>query len=989
MFVNLNVKSSYSLLSSTLSIDDIVRFAVEHNQKHVALTDFNVLHGAAEFFDAATKNGLVPVIGLEIFYEPQGCGLVLFAKTNAGYANLLKISSRVMTKADFDLNDFLDGVAVVVKSGDFKTARKKDVYVAGSNGADGIALSEVNCATEADAYLLNVLDAIKNERTFPSPDAAYDPSMGRAFLTAEQAKARYTPTQLQNARKLVEGVSVDLNALRTSLMRFPAPKRIGSRVYLQTLCKEGLKKRLGSEKAVPARYVERLRHELELINDMGFNDYFLIVYDFINWARKQKITVGPGRGSAVGSLVSYSLHITDVDPLAFNLIFERFLNPQRKSLPDIDIDIMDTRREEVIDYLFGKYGSDHVCQIITFQRIKAKMAIRDVGRVLNVDLEEIDVITKLIGAGQDEDLAAAIAQSAKLRQKLQEYPDLAKIAARLIGLPRQIGTHAAGIVLSDETITDVIPVQTGLNGRLTSQFSMEHLERFGLLKMDLLGLKNLTIADSIIALVKENGGERIHLGDIPLNDKATFDLFAQGQTNGIFQFESHGMKRVLKQMVPKSIEDLSLVSSLYRPGPQDNIPSFIARRNKQEPVTYISGDLKPFLEGTQGIIVYQEQVIQIAQAVAGFSLAEADVFRRAISKKREDELLSLRSQFVAGAAKNGYARKDAERIYEYILHFANYGFNHSHAIAYSLLGYWLAYFKAHHPLEFYVTLLEANAGDEKKTQTYVAEAKTKRIRFLCPSINRSRASFATAGDGIVFGFNAIKGVGSETVKKIIACREAEPGRAFSDYVSAVRGLHAAKVTQKTIETLVRAGCFDEFGLNRKTMVENLPMILKLSLFSREIDGSQYEIKKAEMDEAEADEYAKAQEELLGVGFAPRSDGEALLERIGANEKDLTPLEAIASEPNGYFTCLVKIASVYGKKTKTGAPMAVLTLSDATAAGLAVFVWEFALERYGTLLAKGNVLLVGLRKDGKGVTLSKVFKRYDPGKERLVGTSEDE
>ena len=973
MFVNLNVKSHYSLLSSILSIKDIISFALNNNQKYVVLTDFNVLYGVVEFFDLAKKNNLIPIIGLEIFYEPSLSNLVLFAKNNNGYKNLIKISSFTMCKTKFNLDDYLDDIIVVIKSGNYLPKKNVEYFYANSKCNKGIAFNEVNCLNSDDSYLINILNAIKNDYVFQTLDEIHFNVKNNQFLTTIEANKIYSKKQLDNLQNLLSKINLNLDEFHTNLIKFPTPRNISSRLYLQTLCKEGLKKRFQNKNIIPNEYINHLKHELNVIDSMGFNDYFLIVYDFINWARKEGIIIGPGRGSVVGSLVAYSLFITDVNPLEFNLIFERFLNPDRKSLPDIDVDIMDTRRDEVIDYMFNKYGADHAAQIITFQKIKAKMAIRDAGRVLNIDLKEIDLISKLINSKYDENLDEAILNTEKLKQKVKEYPELFKIAKRLIGLPRQIGTHAAGIVLSDVVLTDIIPVQLGLNNRLTSQFSMEYLERFGLLKMDLLGLKNLTIIDNILKLIKANENKGISLLDIPLDDKKTFELFSSQKTNGIFQFESPGMKNVLKLMQPKTIEDLSLVSSLFRPGPQDNIKTFIKRRNNEEKTTYISNNLVPFLKDTHGIIVYQEQVIEIVKVVANFTLAQADIFRRAISKKDEKELIMLEQNFVESAIKNGYTKKIAMEIYQYILHFANYGFNHSHAVAYSLLGYWLGYFKVHYPTEFFVTLLEANVSDEKKVNIYIKEAIEKNIKFFNPDINYSKESFYLEGKKIFFGFNSIKGIGNETIKKIIKTRNNMPQNKFDLYVAAIRELHANKVNQKSLENLIYAGAFDNFGLNRKTMINNLSTLLSLSFFGKNVSNNEYEIKIFEMDQKDIQLYDEYQENVLGLTL--KENQIKLLKNKFPSVQTLT-LNEIQNFSSGFHKVLIKIINIKVFETKAKKIMAFINVQDDVMNDFKIIAWNPSYKKYENFLVKGNICLIQLRVDEKGFYLSKVLQLYD-------------
>ncbi|WP_052663892.1 DNA polymerase III subunit alpha [Mycoplasmoides alvi] len=984
MFVNLNVKSYYSILSSILSIEDIISFAINTNQKYVVLTDFNVLYGAVDFFDLAKKNNLIPVIGLEIFHESSLSNLVLFAKSNIGYKNLLKISSFIMCKTFFDLDNYLEDVAIVIKEGNY-LPKKKDVeyYIANSECEKGIAFNEVTCFNKEDAYLINVLNAIKNEYIFNSFDEIYMSPKGNSFLTEQEAKKVYSDNQIENINNLLHGINWDLNEFHTTLIEYPVQKNISSRIYLQTLCKEGLKKRFKNKNNIPIEYINRLKYELDIINSMGFNDYFLVVYDFINWAKKENIIIGPGRGSAVGSLVSYSLFITDIDPLEFKLIFERFLNPERKTMPDIDVDIMDSRRDEVIDYIFNKYKDNHAAHIITFQKIKAKMAIRDAGRILKIDLKEIDIISKLIDAKYDEELELAIIENDKLKQKAKEYPKLFEIAKKLIGLPRQIGTHAAGIILSNVELTNIIPIQIGLNNHFTSQFSMDHLERFGLIKIDLLGLRNLTILDNIIKLIKLNKNKFISLLDIPRDDEKTFKLFCNKQTNGIFQFESHGMKNVLKMLQPKSIEDLSLVSSLYRPGPQDNISTFIKRKNNEEETTFISNKLIPFLKDTYGIIVYQEQVIEIVKVVANFTLAEADMFRRAISKKDENQLSKLKSKFIASAINNNFSKKAAEEIYSYIFNFANYGFNHSHAVAYSLLGYWIAYFKAHYPLEFYVTLLKGNSNDDKKINLYVKEAIDKNIEFISPDINLSKETFYAIDQKIIMGFDLIKGIGNETIKKIIKARSNMLKERFDSFAIAVRELHSNKVGKAAIENLIYAGSFDNFGFNRKTMIMNLPMLLSLSLFGKNVDNSEYNINLYEMNKNEQKEYSLHQQKILAINL--QENPISFLKkkfRISSNGS----LDEIIESKDGFYKVLVKFSNVSIKTDKKNKNMAFIAIEDETSHILRMVVWSALYEKYKNFLIRDNICLILIKIDPKGCYLVKMLEVYDDNKQEFLKIS---
>lgn len=980
MFINLNVRSHYSLLMSGLSIKDIIDFAVANNQKYVALTDFNTMYGAVEFFDLAKSKNLIPIIGLEIYEKKSQSLLVLIAKNNKGYTNLLQISSHIMCEQDFVLEEFLDNIIVIVKDGEYKFKVHKDFYVAESGHDNSVALQFVNCKSENDTSLVNVLQAIKNDQILDlDNDLAIESWKEKTwFLNEAEAKKEFSKKQIENLEQIISNTNWDINEFHTDLLKFPTPKKIAKNIYLQSLCKEGLIQRLGNSK-VPKIYIERLKYELDVINKMGYDDYFLIVYDLVNYAKKNNIIVGPGRGSAVGSLVSYSLHITDIDPLVHDLIFERFLNPERQSMPDIDIDIMDTRREEVIEYLFSKYGNEHVAHIVTFQRIKAKMAIRDVGRVLNIKLSEIDKISKLISTMYDEDLDLAVTKSQALAVKQKQYPKLFKIASALIGIPRQVGTHAAGVVLGNDKLTEIIPLQLGINNHSMSQFSMEYLERFGLLKMDLLGLKNLTILDRIIKVIKKIRKVDIDLSKIPLNDKKTFNLLSAGDTNGIFQLESSGMRSVLIKMKPNCIEDISITSSLFRPGPQENIPSFIARRNKDEAITYVSDSLKPILSSTNGIIVYQEQVIQIAQTVAKFTPAEADLFRRAISKKNDSEMKHLQQKFISGAIKNGYSKNVSEQIYNYIYQFANYGFNHSHAIAYSLIGYWLAYFKANYPLEFLANLLSMNSGSSEKVNVYISEAMSKDIKILPPNINLSQASFSIYKKAILFGFDVIKGIGNEAIKKIIEVRNQLENKNFTDYVEAICLLFKNKISQKILQSLIYSGAFDSFGYNRKTMIENLNNIIESSAFILAKTNT-LEVINYEMNAEELNTYNNLQAEIIGV-YLNEHPFKKIKSELSDEGLNLIDLKNLVNQTIEYGKVFVKILSIRTTKTKVGKEMAFAKIEDDTSKS-DLTIWPQVFVKIKDYFQRDLICVLSAKNEGKGLIMMKLFTIYDESTKKL-------
>ena len=507
------------------------------------------------------------------------------------------------------------------------------------------------------------------------------------------------------------------------------------------MCVNSLNKMFAKQINIPENYLYRLKYELEVIDKMGFNDYFLVVQDYVNYAKNKGIIVGPGRGSAAGSLVAFLLGITTVDPIKNNLIFERFLNPQRSTMPDIDVDFMDDRRNEVVEYLFEKYSKNNVAHIIIFQRMKAKMVIRDVGRILSMNRVIIDSICSILTDNFDE-LYQETKTAKALQQFQKEYPELFRIAIKLLNFPRQTGLHAAGVVLSSANLTDIVPIQNSADGLLCTQYSMEYLEPLGLIKMDILGLINLTTLNQSITAIEKNHGVKIDLYNIPLNDQKVFNYISAGNTTGIFQLESPGMTRLVTRIKPRNIEDISICSALYRPGPQKNINIYLKNRTHPEEISYLNNDIRKILEPTCNIIIYQEQVIQIVQKIAGFSLADADSFRRAISKKQVSKLASLKKSFIDGGIKNGYSEQKVNEIFDYIFEFANYGFNHSHSLAYSYISYWLAYIAYYYPLEFYSTLLMSNDASTEKINQYINEAKNSGIEVLPPNINLSEYTFS-------------------------------------------------------------------------------------------------------------------------------------------------------------------------------------------------------------------------------------------------------
>ncbi|GHU48289.1 hypothetical protein FACS1894218_4790 [Bacilli bacterium] len=668
---------------SSISIDDIINHAIKNKQTHVCLVDINNMYGCVEFYNKAKAAKLHPIIGLQITYQDEK--VVLIAKDNTGYRNLIKISSRVMCNETYDLNDYIDGVAIIVNNvTNVKWLKhRNDVFSSDSEAINPLALQECYFEHPSDLKYVQALMTIANDSKIVEYEKNHELDE-YYMLTESQAIKKYNTEALNNLDKLIKSCTWDITSNVINFIQYD--KKINSKILLQTKCKEGLKQRLNSNEA-PEAYIDRLIKELEIIDQMHFNDYFLVVQDYVNFAKRNGILVGPGRGSAAGSLVSYVLGITNIDPIAYDLIFERFLNPSRATMPDIDIDFMDNRRSEVVEYLFERYGRDHVAQITTFQRMKAKMAIRDAGRVLGLELPIINNISKAISMEFELDLKTAVADNKNIKAYAEKYPELFDLATKFVNYPRQIGLHAAGVVISGTKLDEVIPIQSSTNNAFATQYSMEYLEPLGLIKMDILGLVNLTTINETIKLIEKNHSVMIDLSKIKLDDKKVFDSLTKGDTIGIFQLESPGMRNLIIKIKPKSIEDISITSALFRPGPQKNIPTYLANKANPSMIKYLNDDFKQVLAPTYNIIIYQEQVIEIVKRVASFSLADADSFRRAISKKNADKLRKLEEQFIAGAIKNKYTASEAKKIFAYIFEFANYGFNHSHSLAYSYISY--------------------------------------------------------------------------------------------------------------------------------------------------------------------------------------------------------------------------------------------------------------------------------------------------------------
>lgn len=648
---------------------------------------------------------------------------------------------------------------------------------------------------------------------------------------------RFAPEAITNSLEIADKCNLEIDFNQRLLPYFEVPDGHDYQSYLRDLCYQGLEDRYGQASSESV-YTDRLDYELEVINNMGFDSYFLIVWDFMKFAHDNDILTGPGRGSAAGSIVAYVLRITNVDPIKYNLLFERFLNPERISMPDIDIDFDYERRSEVIDYVVAKYGEDKVAQIITFGTMAARAAVRDAGRVMNMPYGQVDRIAKMIPQQVGITIQLALEANPSLRQAYKEEAETKELidaALAIEGLPRHASTHAAGVVIAKEKLTKYVPLQKGSDDTVITQYPMDILEKIGLLKMDFLGLRTLTVINDTVKNIKYSHGLELDIDQLSFDDDRTYQLLGQGDTSGLFQLESAGMRRTLRELRPSNFEDIVAVLALYRPGPMDNIPNFIKSKHGEIPVSYPHPKLEPILRDTYGIIVYQEQIIQIASDMAGFSLGQADLLRRAVSKKNRETLDQQRQLFVQGCIKMGYDDKVANQVYDTIVAFANYGFNRSHAAAYAVIAYQTAYLKANYPLEFTAAMLTGAIHTTDKVALYIDDAKQAGIKVLPPDINESFVNFTVAGDAVRFGLAAVKGVGEAALREIIQARGDEPFTSIYDFCQRI-DLSACK--RNVIENLIKCGAFNQFG-NRASHLVALDMAIEYGLQKqRDLNDSQ-------------------------------------------------------------------------------------------------------------------------------------------------------
>ena len=928
MYIPLYNRTNYTLLSSLIKIDDLIEYSKKSNISSISIVDTNMF-GTMEFIKKCEKNNIKPIIGLELLLEDLN--IILFAKNYAGYKNLMKLSTiqneRTITKEDLNkYNRDLFAVIDYIYREKYSKLQSifNDLFLGYKNKQEekesliitkNIIFFRKNLyLNKNDEFILPYLYKIRDGKT-NLDDIDYDTKNHELYI--DNLLSLTDNNGLLNTLKIADECNIEFPKAKLLLPIYDCKN---PEEYLFELCKAGLNKRLNGN--IPNNYKERLSYELKIISDMGFPNYFLVVYDFIKFAKKNKILVGPGRGSAAGSLVAYSLGITDIDPIKYDLLFERFLNPERKTMPDIDTDFPDNKRDLVVEYVKNKYGEKRVSGIITFGTLASKQVIRDVSRVLNIPLYKVDSLCKIIGNSK-ESLSEIYNNNQTFKTRIESdtlLSDMYKIASKIEGYPRHTSQHAAGIIMSQIDLDEVVPLIKVDNLYLTS-YSMEYLEELGLLKMDFLALKNLSLIDNIISDINETN-KNIDFSKIPLDDKDTYKLFEDGNTCGIFQFESTGMRNFLKQLKPNCLDDIIAAIALFRPGASSSIDEYVKRKHKEKEIEYLDESLKEITKSTYGILIYQEQIMQLANVYAGYTLGEADILRRAMSKKKIELLKAEEEKFIKKSIENNHTESQAKEIYNLVLNFAGFGFNKSHSVVYSVIAYKMAYLKCHYKTIFFCNLLSNVIGSESKTNEYILEAKSNKIEIEKPTINNSKPEYIVKDNKIIYPITNIKGIGTVVAEQI---EQAKKEGNFTDIYDCFSRLYISGIGKKTFEILIYADIFKEFNYNRKTLITNLDSLFNYAELTKDIDPSL--VIKPELEKIkDYDESYLLQKEKEIFGFYLSSHPTTMY------KKD-NPYCISINECNNYFNksvdILVLVEKVKEINTKKGDKMAFITGSDET------------------------------------------------------------
>lgn len=1046
-FTHLHVHTEFSLLDGSCKIKEIVARAKELGMDSLAITDHGVMYGVIDFYKAAKEVGIKPIIGCEVYVAPgsrfnKEAGqsedkyhhLVLLAENNKGYANLMKIVSKgfidgfyYKPRVDYEvLEQYHEGIIALSAclAGEVQKYLARGFYEEGKKAAlkyqdifgkgnyylelqdhgipeqkmvnssllrmskeldiELVATNDVHYINAEDSVAHDILLCIQTGKKVSDEDRMRYEG-GQFYLKSEDEMRKLFPYALQaleNTHKIAQRCNVEIEFGVTKLPRYDVPDGYTSWEYLNYLCTKGLNEKYPDDDGTLR---ERLDYELGIINKMGYVDYFLIVWDFINYAKSNDIMVGPGRGSAAGSIVSYCLGITDIDPIKYDLLFERFLNPERVSMPDIDVDFCYERRQEVIDYVVRKYGKDRVVQIVTFGTLAARNVIRDVGRVLDLPYAIVDEVAKMIPKDIGITIQKALDQSEdfrKLYNSNEEVKNLINMAKRLEGLPRHTSMHAAGVVISQKSVDEYVPLSRASDGSVTTQYIMTTLEELGLLKMDFLGLRTLTVIQNAVKYAEKSTGRKIDINKIDYNDKNVLDYIGTGKTDGIFQLESSGMKNFMKELKPQSLEDIIAGISLYRPGPMDFIPKYLEGKNNPDNITYDCPQLEKILKPTYGCIVYQEQVMQIVRELAGYTLGRSDLVRRAMSKKKQSVMEKEKKNFVygnpeenvKGCIANGIDEQIAIKIYNDMMDFAKYAFNKSHAAAYAVVSYQTAFLKYYYPVEYMAALMTSVIENSTKVSEYIVTSRSMGIKLLPPDINEGESGFSVKNNSIVYGLSAIKSIGKSVIDTIV--EERELNGKYTSLKNFIERLSGKEVNKRTVENFIKAGAFDSLDGNRRQLMTVYSRIIdsvneekkksitgQMSLFDlvSDEDKADYEIRMPDLEEYSKEEKLAFEKEVLGV-YVSGHPLEQYEDKWRKNVKSFTK-DFIADEEGNTIAKDNTVTIVGGmidtitlKTTRTGKTMAFITLEDLYGV-MEILIFPNVLERYRYMLKENEKIFV--------------------------------
>ncbi len=1073
-FVHLHVHTEYSLLDGACRIDRMMDRVKECGQTAIACTDHGVMYGCVQFYKAAKKAGIKPIIGCEVYVATRtrfdkvnridgNNHLILLCKNETGYKNLIKMVSASFTEGFYSkpridkqlLEQYHDGLICMsaclageipqaILAGDCERAKSIALWYNDLFGQDNYYIELQDHGLEDDATVLPQLIRLSRETGIPmaaTNDAHYlrkdDAKMQSILLCIQTGKTindadkmefqtdefylkttdemydlfSMVPQACENTVKIAERCNFDFDFGHTKIPYYEAPDGMDNQAYFEKLCWEGLERRYGPD--VPEANKERLRYEIGVIKSMGYTNYYLIVFDYINYAKSQNIPVGPGRGSGAGSIAAYCVGITDIDPIRYNLIFERFLNPERVSMPDFDVDFCYERRQEVIDYVNRKYGADHVAQIVTFGTMAARNAIRDVGRVMGMPYQSVDVVAKLVPMELKMTLKRALEVSSELKRMYDSDPQVKELidtAEKVEGMPRHASTHAAGVVITPEPVDHYLPLATN-DGLPVTQFNMTEIEELGLLKMDFLGLRTLTvIRDAEVAIQRHE--PEFSVAGIDYDDPKTYAMLGQGDTEGVFQLESSGMKQVLVGLQPQNLEDVIALISLYRPGPMDSIPTYLRNRHEPDKISYKTPQLAHILDVTNGCIVYQEQVMQIFRELAGFSFGQADNVRRAMSKKKHAVMEAEREHFVHGCTEpghecpgcvaNGISEQVANEIYDEMSSFASYAFNKSHAACYAYVAFQTAYLKCHYPSEFMAALLTSVLDNTDKVIEYSGECNRLGIKVLPPDINISGGGFTVDEQGqIRFGLNAVKNVGRNLIDNVVAERRQRPFTSLYDFC---KRMHGNEMNRRAVESLIKSGAFDCMNANRRSQVQAVEGILKsvegdarknlegqLDLFSA-LGGGQATVTDSGYVMKEYPEYShaellKLEKEVSGLYLSghPLDAYREQSARFASHSiKELTGEDAHKLD-NNHVRIVCTIVKNRLMTTKSNTQMAFTSVEDLTGT-MEIIVFPKVLDAFRDALKENNVVVIdgrlSVREDEAAKLMAETIvpiDMYDPAK----------